>query len=181
MNEPPVGIPVFVTAVLLALAPACASAQETKRSPLKNAKVAFLGVETRAPSGAEAKKHALPMAVRWQGQVVTEAKAKGPAAAAGLSPGGVIMKLGANTIFSRDDIADFLRTNRPGEKVVAEIVRGRSSKCEKVTLILGGRKADRSSGASFWQYAGLPQLKTVLVKSKKDKQRILVGLSGAET
>lgn len=181
MKQPPAGRSVLLTVVLLALAAAGAFGQERRKPPLKEVRVAFLGVETRAPTGDEAKKYALPMAVRRQGQVVTKTEPKGPAAAAGLAPGSVILKLDANTIFSRDDIADFLRTSRPGRKVVLEIARGRTSKREKVTLELGGRKVAPASTSSFWQYAGLPQLKTVLAMAKKDKKRILVGLSGAET
>ncbi|MAG58120.1 MAG: hypothetical protein CMJ83_17685 [Planctomycetes bacterium] len=174
--------------VLTFLLCACCLAAAQGRTPSgqrpdqvqQKVKLAQLGAATRAPTPSEVKTLGLPFAVRTQGQIVTEVDPKGPAARAGLERGDAILALNANTLFSRDDVEDFLRVTKPGTKVSARVARARTAKREKLAITLGTRTVGGSPGIT-WKHAGLAQLKTVLKLARDDRKRILVGLSGAET
>lgn len=155
----------FVLAALLGLA------QDPK-------KVAVLGFESRAPSLQEAKERNLPIDVRVNGQMVTGVVKGGPADRAGLQKGDMILKLDENAIYSRDDIDDFERAAKPGQKVKVHLQR---DKAMEIELALGEREAAAEEVGFAWQYASLGQLDAALKDAKEQKKAVLVGLSGAET
>jgi len=144
--------------------------------------VASLGVETRAPSKEECLKYALRLEVRYQGQLVTGLAKDSVAAKAGIEKGDIILKLGKVEIFSSDDIRDLVMVQRPGQPIAVLLTRGKTKKQETLSVKLGARKIPARKGPRLeWQYAGLPYLQDVLRRAKKQKKRVLVGLSGAET
>jgi len=142
-------------------------------------KEASLGVETRAPTKAEAKEYDLPRAGKVQGQMVESLEAGSPAEKAGIGKGDVILKLNENKIYSRDAIEDFLRVTKPGTEVKALVKRAKTYKEEEVAVKLGER-ASKDKGI-VWQYASLEQLEAALARAKKEEKFVLVGISGAET
>ena len=95
--------------------------------------VASLGMSTRAPSGEEVKQLDLKMRVKIQGQIVSAVSEDGAAAKAGIQKGDAIVKLDKNDIFSQDDIADFLRVSKPGQKIDIQLVRGKNSEEEALS------------------------------------------------
>ena len=102
--------------------------------------------------------------------------------AAGIAPGDVVVKLGKNELYSQDDIADFLLASKPGQKVVALVLRANTKKEEALTVTLGKGKAKAPEAPRLeWQYASLGQLTDALAKAVKEDKLLLVGLSGAET
>ncbi|MHC4514043.1 MAG: PDZ domain-containing protein [Planctomycetota bacterium] len=144
--------------------------------------VASLGVETRAPSKEECIKYALKLEVRYQGQLVTGLAKDGVAAKAGIEKGDIILKLGKVEIFSSDDIRDLVMVRRPGQLIEVRLTRGKTKKQETLSVRLGAKKIPaRKVPRLDWQYAGLPYLQDVLRRAKKQRKRVLVGLSGAET
>ncbi len=144
--------------------------------------VATLGVQTRAPTKQEVEELGLAFAVRARGQVVTEVENDGAAARAGVQPGDVLVKLDAVELFSRDDIDDFLRASRPGQRVEALVSRGTGAKDEAVTISLGTMATTAPAQPVLaWQFASLGQLGDALAVAKVERRLVLVGLSGAET
>jgi predicted metalloprotease with PDZ domain len=177
-----------VLPVLGAGCPCCSSrADEAKPT------TAALGAETRIPTGEEAKayglsRHKLTLPPGFvmtgvgctNGQYVKAVERDGPADKAGLKQGDVILSLDSNKLYSRDDLADFLRVMKPGAKVRALVKRARTFKEEKVTLTLG-TGPELSGKGIVWQHAGLSQLDAALTAAKKDRKLVLVGLSGGDT
>ena len=168
------------------VAPAAAAQQPEKPAKPKVKKrviaVATLGMKTRQPTRDEMKRHELKMEVRVQGQVVTEVEDDGVADKGGITVGDIVLKLGANEVFSQDDIADFLRVSQPSQKVAVELLRGKTSKIKTVSLRLGAEKREAPSEPRLeWQFSSLGQLPAAMAKAKKEKKPLLVGLSGAET
>ena len=145
------------------------------------AKVAVLGFESRAVTLQEAKEKNLPIDVRANGQMITETVKEGPAEKAGLRKDDIILKLDDNVIYSRDDIEDFVRAAKPGQKVRVSLQR---DKVMEIELTLGEREltAEEAKEDRFvWQYASLARLDAALKDAKEQKKIVLVGLSGAET
>ena len=124
-----------------------ASAQEPASRPANQerwVKVATLGASTRAPSRKEVAELDLKFEVRARGQVVTEVEEDGAAAAAGIGPGDVLVKLGAVELYSQDDIADFLSVSKPGQKVEVVVLGAKTSKEEAVSVSLGTKEIKAS-------------------------------------
>lgn len=142
-------------------------------------KESHLGAETRAPTKQEAREYSLPGGVRAQGQLIESVEAGSPADKAGLAKGDVILKLNDNRIYSRDSLEDFLRVTRPGTEIKVTVKRAKTYKEEEIRLTLGERETKERR--ILWQYASLEQLDAALAHAKKDKKKVLVGISGAET
>ncbi len=175
--------PLVLGALLLLNASASAQAPTPKVSqdgrPIV---VASLGVVTRPATAAEAKEQGLKADKCVRGQVVTEVAKEGSAVAAGIEPGDVLIQLGKVDLFSGDDLADFLRVSRPGQKVEALLRRAKSAKEETLTITLGSVAIEApKEPALAWQFASLAQLDEALAKAKQENRLVLVGLSGAET
>ncbi|MEE9127263.1 MAG: PDZ domain-containing protein [Planctomycetota bacterium] len=181
-----------LTAALLA---ACLPAQEEAASKPEVAKpkpdsrphkephrVATLGIETRAPSKEESIKYFLKLEVRYQGQVVTRLARRSAAARAGIRKGDIILKIEKVEIFSEDDIRDIVMVRKPGQKIVMDLIRGKTKKKTSVEVKLGGKKIRAPKEPRLeWDYAGLGYLKDALAKANTEQKHVLVGLSGAET
>ena len=140
-------------------------------------RVAVLGVETRQPTKDEVARFGLSaLAARPQGQVVDGE------APAGLRKGDVILQLGENKLFSRDDLLDFVAVSKPGAQVKARVKRGDTGAEEEVEIALGERKIPAKEKERFvWEFAGPAQLQAPLDEAKKRKTQVIFGLSGAET
>ena len=145
---------------------------------------AYLGITTRALTDEEVEKYGLAFRVRAQGQVITALDEGGPAEEAGIIEGDVVIAFNENDIYSQDDIADYLRTSKPGREVAIRIHSPESDARETVALTLGERErsAEEAKNRRFsWQFASLGQFPTALEMARSEKKKILVGLSGAET
>jgi serine protease Do len=145
---------------------------------------ASLGATTAVPPKELAEEMELVFNVRWQGRLVEEIDPGGAADRAGLEPGDVIMRLGANVLYSQDDLDDYLSLHEPGDEVRATIKRGGSKQTEELAIALGGEQTSSSAAGSpgiEWQYASLAQLPDALEQARAEKKKVLVGLSGAET
>lgn len=169
-----------VLAVFLVLWNACPCC--LSRGDDAKPKVASLGAETRNPTEEEAKAYGLgkQKVGCTNGQYFKTVEEGGPAEKAGFKEGDVLLSLDANKLYSKDDLADFLRVVKPGTKVEAMLKRAGTFKEEKVTLTLGSGPEVSGKGI-VWQHAGLGQLDSALAAAKKDGKLVLVGLSGADT
>ncbi len=167
----------LATAGLTAVLPA------QEREPTKKLeKIATLGVETRAPSKEECVRYALKLDVRYQGQMIHRLAKDSVAAKAGIRRGDIILMIDKVKIFSSDDIHDVLMVRRPGQTVTLQLTRGKDKKKQTLRLKLGEQKIPARKGPRLtWHHAGLPYLKNALAQAKKERKRVLVGLSGAET
>ncbi len=143
---------------------------------------ASFGMNTRAPSREEVEQLDLKMLVKIQGQIVSGISDDGAAAKAGIHKGDAILKLDQNSIFSQDDIADFLRVSKAGQKVAVQVVRGKNSEEEELVVSLGSQRVEASTAPRLeWDFASLGQLDAARAEAKKEGKLLLVGLSGAET
>jgi predicted metalloprotease with PDZ domain len=144
-------------------------------------RLAALGAETRLPTASEVKTYQLARLVgKVQGQYVSAVAKDGPAENAGIKVGDVLLALDANTIYSRDDLEDFLRVTEPGTKVQALVKRAGTFQEEKVTVTLGTGPEASTKGLT-WQYAGRGQLDAAFAAARKEGKPLLIGLSGADT
>jgi C-terminal processing protease CtpA/Prc len=173
---------VFVIAVLALVPklgdPRCSASANDEKAPQGT----VLGAESRAATAEEAKTYGLEqLKGRAAGQFVTAVAKDSPAEKAGLQVGDVVVALGANKLYSRDDLDDFLRVSEHGAKVKASVKRAGTFKEEIVTVMLGPSAKAASNGQFRWQYAGVGQLDRALAAAKKAGKPVLVGLSGAET
>lgn len=141
---------------------------------------ATLGVETRQPTKQEgADFHLGAIAGRWCGRLVTSVEEGGPASKAGLAVGDVLLRVGANDLYSQDDLDDVLRVAETGAEATLVVKRAGSHEEESLTATLGGSPA---AGEGFrWHFAGPGQLEAALALAKREGKTVLVGLSGAET
>jgi S1-C subfamily serine protease len=147
----------------------------------KPRKAAALGAQTRVPTYEEAKAYGLTTLVGCRnGQYVKTVDKGGSAEKAGLKEGDIILALDKNRLFSRDDLADFLRVSKPGSKVEVLVKRAGTFKEETVFLTFDAG-AELSDKSVAWQYAGPGQLDVALAAAKKEKKLVLLGLSGADT
>jgi hypothetical protein len=142
---------------------------------------AWLGVETRAPAPEVARELELPFNVRVQGLEVVEVAAAGPAAAAGLASGDVLLSLDHNDLYSRDDLADFVATCRPGQRVEVRFRRPGDARTRTAALALGNDDGARDAAPFSWRFAGCGQMVAALEEARVTGRELLVGLSGAET
>ena len=145
-------------------------------------KVAVLGMKTAVPSEETAKALGLEHKVRVLGREVTELEPEGAAAQAGLKTGDVVLRLGANDLYSNDDIADFLAVSSPGERFAVVARRIGEAKPLELSVTLGSDSIPAAESPSIeWQYASRGQLPEALEEARAKKKKVLVGLSGAET
>jgi S1-C subfamily serine protease len=142
---------------------------------------AWVGVETRAPGKNVVEALRLPTRVRVQGQEIVSIAKGSPAAASGLAPGDVLLSLDANELYSHDDVADFLATARPGQKVAVSFRRPGREGTQETNTVLGRNPAPPESSRFRWDFAGLAQLDVAEERARTSGRSILVGLSGAET
>lgn len=159
---------------------ACRSAPEVPGGTSYALRSASLGVETSVPPADLARELQLPFEVRQQGRLVTAVTAGSAAFQAGIQVGDVLLQLDEVTLYSHDDIDDFVSVLHPGAEVTATVVRRRSHEQEELQVELGSKPAHGTQGIQ-WQYASLAQLPTALDEARAAKKRVLVGLSGAET
>ncbi len=165
---------------LVVCSPVATQGEQGQEKQYVNA--ASLGMSTRAPSTKEVKQLDLKNLVKIQGQIVSEVSEDGAAAKAGIQKGDAILQLDKNDIFSQDDIADFLRVSKPGQKVDVLLVRGKNTEEEALSVSLGSKRVEASSAPRLeWGFASLGQLDAALAKAKQEGSLLLVGLSGAET
>lgn len=144
------------------------------------AEVASLGVTARAANAGEKDALGLGDAIagRVNGVIAEEPAKDGPAAA--IKPGDAILALDANRLYSNDDLLDFVRAAKPGQKVKVLLKRADSKKEETVEVTLGSAPAPKETKIA-WQFAGPAQFDAALAFAKKDGKKVLVGISGAET
>jgi predicted metalloprotease with PDZ domain len=141
---------------------------------------ATLGVTTSIPSKELAQEMELEFQVRQQGRFVDSVALDGAASRAGIRTGDVLLELGDVTLYSQDDIDDFLYVNEPETRVRATVVRKGTSERKELSVTLGAGAARGTDGIE-WQYASLAQLPAALDQARAEKKKVLVGLSGAET
>jgi predicted metalloprotease with PDZ domain len=157
--------------------PGC-STQAEEAGPKR---LAVLGAETRLPTASEVKTYQLARLVsKVQGQYVSAVVKDGPAENAGIKVGDVLLALDANTIYSQDDLQDFLRVSEPGAHVLALVKRAATFREEKTMVTLGTGPQVSGKGLT-WQYAGRGQLDAASAAAKKEGKPLLIGLSGADT
>lgn len=144
------------------------------------AEVASLGVTARAANASEKDALSLGDAIagRVNGVIAEEPAKDGPAAA--IKPGDAILALDGNRLYSNDDLLDFVRAAKPGQKVKVSLKRADSKKEETVEITLGSAPAAKQTKIA-WQFAGPAQFEAALALAKKDGKKVLVGISGAET
>lgn len=149
-------------------------------SPTRQA--ATFGVKTAVPSSGVAKAMGLKNKVRLHGRTVTEVEPGSPAAQAGIAAGDVLLRMGANDLYSADDIADYLLVSAPGDVASLLLKRPGEAEPRKVQVTLGGRKVVAAKGPQLtWQFSSLGQLPAALDAARAQHKKLLVGLSGAET
>lgn len=141
---------------------------------------ATLGVTTAIPAKELADGMALEFQVRQQGRVVESVAEESAASNAGIRAGDVLLQLGDVTLYSQDDIDDFVSIHEPGEDVRVTLVRSGTREREELLVSLGKGSA-RAMGGIRWQFASLAQLPAALDRARAEKKKVLVGLSGAET
>ena len=141
---------------------------------------AVLGITTAVPSQELAREMELEFQVRQQGRLVESVHQKSAAHEAGIESGDVVVQLGNVTLYSQDDIDDFVSVHEPGDDVRATVVRRNSHTREELLVTLSAGAA-RAPGGIDWQFASLAQLPAALELARAEKKKVLVGLSGAET
>ena len=160
---------------------ACRSTSEEAGEPMsKTERSATLGVTTAVPSEAIANDMGLAFEVRRQGRVIEAIAEASAASKAGFRTGDVLLQLDDVTLYSQDDIDDFVSVLEPGATVTATLVRNGTSDREELTVTLGTGDARRAGGIR-WEYASLAQLPAALDQATAENKKVLVGLSGAET
>lgn len=141
---------------------------------------ATLGVTTEIPSRELAREMGLEFQIRQQGRLVESVAEGSAASSAGIRTGDVLVQLGEVTLYSQDDIDDFLSVSEPGAQVRATLVRGDTRERRELSITLGSGSAP-PPGTMRWQYASLAQLPAALEEARAEMKKVLVGLSGAET
>ena len=120
--------------------------------------------------------------VRWEGRYVDHVDAGGPAALAGVQQGDVLLSVDDITLFSNDDLVDFLSVSDPGQEVLLELKRAGEPNAKSLRATLGSEPSPIADEPAFdWQYASLAQLPRALETARAENKKVLVGLSGAET
>lgn len=172
----------FLFAAALVFGTGCAATSDSSASRGSASPRATLGASTSVPSKELGEAMALTFNVRWEGRVIDELKADGPAAQAGLREGDVLLSMDGITLFSSDDIADILRVATPGKDVPVTLKRAGSTEVTEAKLKLGSESVPSASKPQLdWQFASLAQLPRALEVARAEKKKVMVGLSGAET
>lgn len=96
----------------------------------------FFGITYRTITWQNAALSGLPVD---NGAYVTEVTAGGPAEAAGVQPGDIVLSINGQPITDEDAFSELLFAHQPGEQVDAELLRGDQTLV--VTLTLGDRQA----------------------------------------
>jgi thiol-disulfide isomerase/thioredoxin len=148
---------------------------------LDGTKAASLGLSTSAPSDEAVRDMGLANNVRVLGRLIDAVAPDGPAAAAGLAAGDVLLRIEDNDLYSADDIADYLAVSAPGDRATVRFKRKGDAEPRETTVVLGRGSSSRSTGGLHWQFAGLGQLPKALEVARAQKKKVMVGLSGAET
>jgi copper chaperone CopZ len=172
--------PLTVMSLALLLVACQASTAGSQEDAGSRVSGATLGVTTAIPSQELADEMGLEMRIRQQGRLVESVVAQSAAFEAGIRSGDVLLQLGYVTLYSQDDIDDFVSVHAPGQEVRALLVRAKSGQREELLLELGSGAA-RPADVIDWQYASLAQLPAALERARAEKKEVLVGLSGAET
>ena len=165
-------------ALLLAVVAPCLAQEAPTAS---SAADAWLGLETRYPTDAEAKARGWTKGVRWQGQVVVKTAEGSPARNSGLVAGDVVLALDQHELYSLDDLRDFVAASRPGQTVRVSVQRAGAKEAAQLEVVLQMRATPLARPPLGWQLAGPAQLAEALKRAKQQRTRVLVGLSGADT
>lgn len=141
---------------------------------------AALGIGTKQPTKEEGVDFKLEaIAGRWCGRLVTSVEEDGPASKAGLAVGDVLVRIGANDLYSQDDLDDVLRVAQRGAEATLVVKRAGTHEEESLTTTLDAATA--AGDGLTWHFAGPGQIEEALALAKKEGKTVLVGLSGAET
>lgn len=140
-----------------------------------------LGLSTSAPSDKVVQDMGLAKNVCIMGRLIDAVAPEGPAAAAGLAAGDVLLRIEDNDLYSADDIADYLVVSAPGDRATVRFKRMGVAEPRESTIVLGPGSTARGTGGLRWQFAGLGQLPKALEVARAQKKKVMVGLSGAET
>jgi S1-C subfamily serine protease len=168
-------VKVAVPSLTVLVACGCAAAGAVPGARVERA---VLGVATEEPSRELAQELSLPFEVRQQGRVVTSAA--GPARAAGVREGDVLLAAGEVELYSQDDLDDVVRASWPGDEVVLALRRRGEAAPREMTVELGSELAEALAGI-VWCHASLASLPRALEEARTTGKNVLVGLSGAET
>jgi len=141
---------------------------------------ATLGVTTSVPSPELALEMGLEFLVRQQGRRIDSVDEGSPASLMGIRVGDVLLKLGGTTLYSQDDINDFLSVHPSGTRATLTLVRAGMRQRDELSVALETGALVPSSTIP-WRFASLSQLPAALDRARAEKKRLLVGLSGAET
>lgn len=169
-----------ILAMSLAIALVACQSSSEKPQEIATAANAALGVTTAIPSEGLAGEMGLEFQVRQQGRLVKSVDGGSAAYEAGIRSGDVLLQLGDVTLYSQDDIDDFLSVHEPGSQVHATLVRSGTKAREELQIELDAGAA-RKPDTIRWQYASLAQLPAAREQARAEKKKVLVGLSGAET
>ena len=170
----------ITTALPATLLVACQSSEPAPQALDGGPRTAALGVTTSVPPEELAREMELEHKVRQQGRLVESVDAGSAAAKAGIRSGDVLLELGDLTLYSQDDIDDFLSVSEPGTPVRATLIRDGTSEREELSVTLGTGAA-RATDTIEWQYASLVPLPDALDQARAENKKVLVGLSGGET
>ncbi|MCC6942984.1 MAG: trypsin-like peptidase domain-containing protein [Thermomicrobiales bacterium] len=99
----------------------------------------FFGITYQTITWQTAAQAGLPVD---NGVFVTEVTVGGPAQAAGVLPGDIVLSIDSVPITDQDAFSELLFAHQPGEEITAELLRG--GETLSVTLVLGDREASLS-------------------------------------
>jgi S1-C subfamily serine protease len=111
-----------VTALVLAVLPALASAQDTQTQT--RSRGAFLGITAEST----------PEEAQHEGAIVRNVTPNTPAAKAGLKRGDIITKVGSKTVNDFEDLENALSQHKAGQKVNLQVLHNGQQKQMTVTL-----------------------------------------------
>lgn len=148
----------------------------------KPERVAFAGLVTRGAEDDEKAEFGLgaEIAGRANGVVVETVVKGGPAEAAGIEVGDVVLAFDENRPYSDDELQDCVRSAKAGQKVRVLLKRREGKTEEAVELTLGSTDAPEGRRIA-WRYAGPAQMQDALALAKQEGKLVMVGVSGAET
>lgn len=173
---------VITTLGLCALGAGCSSTPAPQSDSIGTTSIASLGLRTSVPSQELGEEMGLTFNVRWEGRIIDEVTPGGAAEKAGVKSGDVLLAIDGITLFSQDDISDFLAVSSPGQEVSVELKRVGKGDAEELRVTLGAESAPLAREPELgWQFASLAQLPKALELARAEKKKVMVGLSGAET
>jgi serine protease Do len=128
----------IIVAVIAVAGVADAGAKEKKRE--KRAKSGYIGVYMQDLT--DSVREGLDLKVKT-GVLVSGVEEDGPADAAGLDEGDVIIEFAGKSVASPDELRQAVRHTKPGEQVVIEVLQ--DGKKKTVELVVGERSGDQMS------------------------------------